>query len=124
MHPESARILAGQRQAELAGAARRARAGRRGGTAPAAPRLLAPRSRPLPRLAPTGAQGGIFLAEPEAFGFRTYLTPAEARTLASKGADLIAPFAGRLGDPRSRPPGALPFEIVVLHRQIPGGAVL
>jgi hypothetical protein len=62
---------------------------------------------------------GVFVAGPEAFGLRTYLTPAEARQLAADWADLLAAFADRVDDPSRRPEGAVPFELVVLGRQVP-----
>ena len=102
MHPENARIIAGQRWAELAGSARRSR--RRPAPSPAVPAASGP---------------GVFLAGPDAFGFRTFLTPAEARTLAADWAELLAQFADRVEDPAQRPDGAVPFELVVLGRPVP-----
>jgi hypothetical protein len=61
----------------------------------------------------------VFVAGTEAFGVRTYLTPAEARQLAADWADLLAAFADRVDDPSRRPAGAVPFEVVVLGRQVP-----
>jgi hypothetical protein len=61
----------------------------------------------------------VFLAGPEAFGLFTYLTADEARQLAADWADLLARFAGRAEDPSLRPAGAVPFEVVVLGRQVP-----
>jgi hypothetical protein len=141
MHPEIARSLAAQRQSELrrlAGHHRLARRQRRTGRWPdgrapviAVRRLLAR----LPVIGLSGArpgQGrgpaagprdielpGVFAAGPEAFGLRTYLTPAEARQLAADWADLLAAFADRVDDPSRRPEGAVPFELVVLGRQVP-----
>jgi len=69
--------------------------------------------------APDIALPGVFLAGPEAFGARTYLTAAEARQLAADWADLLAAFADRVDDPSRRPAGAVPFEVVVLGRQVP-----
>jgi hypothetical protein len=103
MHPENARIIAGQRWAELAGSARRSRRW------PAAP----------PPAVPAASRPGVFLAGPDAFGFRTFLTPAEARTLAADWAELLAQFADRVEDPAQRPDGAVPFELVVLGRPVP-----
>jgi hypothetical protein len=149
MHPEIARSLAAQRQAQLhrrAALHRQARhyrltARRPGGQHPvrtgrpaavgAVRRLLA--RVPLVRLAVDGpgragplagreqgiALPGVFVAGPEAFGVRTYLTAAEARQLAADWADLLASFADRVDDPSRRPPGAVPFEVVVLGRQVP-----
>jgi hypothetical protein len=103
MHPENARIIAGQRWAELAVSRRRSR--RR----PAAPPPAAP---------PAASEPGVFLAGPDAFGFRTFLTPAEARKLAADGAELLSQFADRVDDPGQRPDGAVPFELVVLGRPV------
>jgi hypothetical protein len=61
----------------------------------------------------------VFLAEPDAFGFRTFLTPAEARKLAADWAELLSQFADRVDDPGQRPDGAAPFELVVLGRPVP-----
>ncbi|HYB86409.1 MAG TPA: hypothetical protein VEC76_06135 [Streptosporangiaceae bacterium] len=73
-----------------------------------------------PAAGPTDiALPGVFAAGPEAFGLRTYLTPAEARQLAADWADLLAAFADRVDDPSCRPEGAVPFELVVLGRQVP-----
>jgi hypothetical protein len=72
-----------------------------------------------PAGAPDIALPGVFLAGPEAFGLRTYLTPAEARQLAADWAELLARFADRVDDPSCRPAGAVPFEVVVLGRQVP-----
>jgi hypothetical protein len=102
MHPENARIIAGQRWAELA-------ASRRGRRHPAAP----------PPAAPAAGSPGVFLAGPDAFGFRTFLTPAEARKLAADWAGLLAQFTDRVDDPARRPDGAVPFELVVLGRPVP-----
>jgi hypothetical protein len=105
MHPEIARIIAGQRCAELAGGRRRSRRPRRPpGPAPALPVASGP---------------GVFLAGPDAFGFRTFLTPAEARKLAADWAELLSQFADRVDDPARRPDGAVPFELVVLGRPVP-----
>ena len=68
---------------------------------------------------PDIALPGVFLAGPEAFGLRTYLTPAEARQLATDWAELLARFADRVDDPSCRSAGAVPFEVVVLGRQVP-----
>ena len=103
MHPENALIIAGQRRAELAASRRRGR--RR----PAAP----------PPAAPAASSPGVFLAGPDASGFRTFLTPAEARKLAADWAELLAQFADRVDDPAQRPAGAVPFELVVLGRPVP-----
>jgi hypothetical protein len=103
MHPEIARIIAGHRCAEVAASRHRGR--RR----PAVP----------PPAEPVASGPGVFLAGPDAFGFRTFLTPAEARKLAADGAELLAQFADRVDDPARRPDGAVPFELVVLGRPVP-----
>jgi hypothetical protein len=66
-----------------------------------------------------GALPGVFAAGPEAFGMRIYLTAAEARQLAADWAGLLAGFADRVDDPSRRPADAVPFELVVLGRQVP-----
>jgi hypothetical protein len=143
MHPELTRSLAAQHAADLhrlAGRRRLAAQCRRaGGGNSAASRLLTPARlaaarlpvvrRLAARLAPArpgpaqavarGALPGVFAAGPEAFGVRTYLTAAEARQLAADWAALLAAFADRAGDPRRRPADAVPFELVVLGRQVP-----
>jgi len=141
MHPELTRSLAAQHAADLhrlAGRQRLAAQCRRGQRRPSAMagplarlRLAAARlpvvgllvARPAqPGRAPAAARGalpGVFAAGPEAFGVRTYLTAAEARQLAADWAGLLAPYAGRIDDPRRRPAGAVPFELVVLGRQVP-----
>ena len=143
MHPELTRSLAAQHAAELhrlAGRQRLAAQCRRAGgedsvasrlltrvRLAAAPwpvmRLLAGRLTPARarRARPTapGALPGVFAAGPEAFGVRTYLTAAEARQLAADWAGLLARFADRVDDPSRRPAGAVPFELVVLGRQVP-----
>jgi hypothetical protein len=131
MHPEIARSITAQRTAELHRLAERHRLAtqcRAAGRPSAASRLLA-RLRPLAaghaaarpgaaQAAAAGAPPGVFAAGPEAFGLRTYLTAAEARQLAADWAGLLAVFADRV-DPRRRPAGAVPFELVVLGRQVP-----
>ncbi|HEV8278670.1 MAG TPA: hypothetical protein VGQ26_23655 [Streptosporangiaceae bacterium] len=134
MHPEIARRLGEQHRAELhrqaerrhvaaqlrqpkparlarlltAGllAVRRSPAGRRSGAQPAQPA----RETALP---------GVFLDGPEAFGLRTYLTSDEARQLAADWAGLVGRFGDRVDDASRRPAGAVPFEVVVLGRQVP-----
>jgi hypothetical protein len=77
-------------------------------------------ARPVPaRAAGAGAPPGVFAAGPEAFGLHTYLTAAEARQLAADWAGLLARFTDRIDDPSRRPAGAVPFELVVLGRQVP-----
>jgi hypothetical protein len=61
----------------------------------------------------------MFLAGPEAFGLRTYLTGDEARQLAADWAGLVGRFGDRVDDASRRPAGAVPFEVVVLGRQVP-----
>jgi hypothetical protein len=134
MHPEIARRLGEQHRAELhrqaerrhvaaqlrqpkparlarlltAGllAVRRPAAGRRSGAQPAQP-------------AGETALSGVFLDGPEAFGLRTYLTSDEARQLAADWAGFVARFGDRVDDASRRPAGAVPFEVVVLGRQVP-----
>lgn len=132
MHPEIARSMTAQRTAELHRLAERRRLAtqcRAAGRPSATSRLLA-RLRPVMvrhaaarpgavQAAAAGAPPGVFAAEPEAFGLRTYLTAAEARQLAADWAGLLAAFADRVDDPRRRPAGAVPFELVVLGRQVP-----
>lgn len=132
MHPEIARSIKDQHTAELHRIAERERLAARcraAGRPSAASRLLA-RLRPLvarqaaprpgpARAAAAGAPPGVFAAGPEAFGLRTYLTAAEGRQLAADWAALLAPFADRVDDPRCRPAAAVPFELVVLGRQVP-----
>jgi hypothetical protein len=132
MHPEIARSIAAQRTADLhrlAGRQRLAAQCRAAGRLSIASRLLArlrplvarqAPARPVPaQAAAAGAPPGVFAAGPEAFGLRTYLTAAEVRQLAAGWADLLAQFADRVDDPSRRPPGAVPFEVVVLGRQVP-----
>jgi hypothetical protein len=138
MHPEIARSLAGerrndlQRRAELQHLARRHRraAQQRGPGRPGvmarlgALAQLVTRRRPAARrrAAQPGreiARPGVFTAGQEAFGFRTYLTAGEARQLTADWATLLSAFADRVDDPSLRPPGAVPFEVVVLGRQVP-----
>jgi len=145
MHPEISRSIAAQHMAELHRRAERERLvaqyRRAGGRRPAAAGPLA-RVRlaaahlPLRRLPgvrawvarpgrmPAAARHrpalpGVFAAGPEAFGLRTYLTAAEARQLADDWASLLSKFADRMEDPSRRPPGSVPFEVVVLGRQVP-----
>ena len=69
--------------------------------------------------APQAAPLGVFLAGPDAFGFRTYLTTDEARQLAADWVDLLAGFGDRAEDPSRRPDDAVLYEVVVLGRQVP-----
>ena len=69
--------------------------------------------------APQTAPLGVFLAGPDAFGFRTYLTAEEARQLAADWVSLLARFGDRAEDPSRRPDGAVPYEVVVLGRPVP-----
>jgi hypothetical protein len=143
MHPEIARTVAAQRTAEFQRTAQRQRLAdrcRRGQGRPSAVagplarlrlaaarlpvvRLLVTRLTPVrPGPAPAAVRAalpGVFTAGPEAFGVRTYLTATEARQLAADWAGLLASFADRVDDPSCRPAGAVPFELVVLGRQVP-----
>jgi hypothetical protein len=132
MHPEIARSIAAQRTAELHDLTERERmaAQCRPHARPSAGSRLLARLRPpgarrtavrpaAAHDAAAGAPPGVFTAGPEAFGVRTYLTAAEARQLAADWADLLTGFADRVGDPSRRPAGAVPFEVVVLGRQVP-----
>lgn len=134
MHPEIARRLGEQHRAELHRQAERRRlaaqlrqaqpvrlARLRAAAPPAVRRLLAGRWRrvyggagPAPEIPPSA----VFLAGPDAFGFRSYLTAGEARELAADWAALLGRFGGR-EDPARRPAGAVPFEVVVLGHQVP-----
>ncbi|MDR0346292.1 MAG: hypothetical protein LBI49_24860 [Nocardiopsaceae bacterium] len=123
MHPEIARQLADQRRADLLRSAhdscragwswrgsarrwlRRAEGRRHSGGA----------SCPL---RPAGLPG-VFLARPEALGFRAYLTDAEAEQLIREWAGLLGRFADRADDRNRRPAGAVPFEVVLLGRRVP-----
>jgi hypothetical protein len=69
--------------------------------------------------APQAAPLGVFLAGPDAFGFRTYLTTDEAHQLAADWAAMLARFGDRAEDPSRRPDDAVLFEVVVLGRQVP-----
>ena len=132
MHPEISRRYGEQHRAELHRQAERWRLAaqlRRPGPARlawlrAAGPLLARRRPPwrrrargggAPRIAPLG----VFLAGPDAFGFRCYLTADEARQLAADWAALLARFGDRAEDPSRRPDDAVLFEVVVLGRQVP-----
>lgn len=132
MHPEFSRQLASQRQAGLLRPAARARrpgrAHRGRWSLTAATRWLRRAGWPRPSggaaagIPPPARPTGVFLAGPEAYGFRIYLTPAEARQLARDSLALLARFAGRMNEPASRPAGAVPLEVVVLSRRLPGPA--
>ena len=69
--------------------------------------------------APQAAPAGVFLAGPDAFGFRTYLTADEAHQLAADWVGLLAGFGDRAEDPSRRPDGAVLYEVVVLGRPVP-----
>ncbi|MGE5133125.1 MAG: hypothetical protein ACM32E_09470 [Gemmatimonadota bacterium] len=124
MHPEFARRLADQRRAELL-AARRGSRSREGGSWPGAAGRWLGRAWPRRRFAgaarvPQPAPPtGVFLDGTEAYGFRIYLTPAEARRLARDCSRLAGRYADRVDDPRRRPAGAMPVEVVVLSRRLP-----
>ena len=133
MHPEISRRYAEQRRADLHRQAERWRVAaqlRRPGSARLArlratgPRLARWRPAPWRRRArgegaPQTAPLGVFLAGPDAFGFRSYLTADEARQLAADWAGLLARFGERAEDPSRRPDDAVLFEVVVLGRQVP-----
>jgi hypothetical protein len=133
MHPEISRRYGEQHRAEMHRQAERSRvAAQLRRLKPA--RLAMPQSvrplvtRRLPALwrrrargggaAPT-APAGVFLAGPDAFGFRTYLTADEARQLAADWVELLAGFGDRAQDPSRRPDGAVLYEVVVLGRPVP-----
>jgi hypothetical protein len=69
--------------------------------------------------APQAAPLGVFLAGPDAFGFRTYLTVDEARQLAADWVAQLARFGDRAQDPSRRPDDAVLYEVVVLGRPVP-----
>lgn len=133
MHPEISRRYGEQHRAEMHRQAERRRAAaqlRR----PKPARLAMLRAagplvaRRLPARWRRGARGagapqtaplGVFLAGPDAFGFRTYLTADEARQLAADWVSLLAGFGDRAEDPSRRPDGAVLYEVVVLGRPVP-----
>ena len=123
MHPEFARRLADQRQAELL----RSAGGRPRVSGPwreTARRWLGHAGRaagkvPRPRMLRPAPPSGVFLSGTEACGFRIYLTPAEARRLARDCSRLAGRYADRMGNPGRRPAGAVPVEVVVLSRRLP-----
>jgi hypothetical protein len=133
MHPEISRRYGEQHRAEMHRQAERWRAAaqlRR----PKPARLAMLRAagplvaRRLPARWRRGARGagapqtaplGVFLAGPDAFGFRTYLTADEARQLAADWVSLLAGFGDRAEDPSRRPDGAVLYEVVVLGRPVP-----
>ena len=131
MHPEISRRYGEQHRAEMHRQAARRRAAaqlRRPKPArlamlraagPLVARRLPARWRRRARGAgaPQTAPLGVFLAGPDAFGFRTYLTADEARQLAADWVSLLAGFGDRAQDPSRRPGGAVLFEVVVLGRQ-------
>jgi hypothetical protein len=133
MHPEISRRYGEQHRAEMHRQAerwrvtarlRRAKPARmarlRAAGAIVARRLPAPwRRRARGAGAPPAAPAGVFLAGPDAFGFRTYLTADEARQLAADWVGLLAGFGDRVQDPSRRPDGAVLYELVVLGRPVP-----
>src|SRR5262245_24202343 len=133
MHPEISRRYGEQHRAELHRQAERWRAAARLRRARPARLAMLLAARPLvarrmPALwrrrahgagAPQTAPLGVFLAGPDAFGFRTYLTADEARQLAADWAAQLASFGDRAEDPSRRPEDAVLFEVVVLGRQVP-----
>ena len=70
-------------------------------------------------VATASAPVGVFLAGPDAFGFRTYLTADEARQLAADWVAELARFGDRAQDPSRRPDDAVLYEVVVLGRPVP-----
>jgi hypothetical protein len=135
MHPEITSRLAAQRRADLAREASMIRNARspRGTSQSSSDRMPATTGRRvlgwLPRLLPSPAgalaraahrpTSAVFVAEPEAFGVRAYLTSQEARQVMGEWARQLACYADRLDDPHRRPAGAQPFELLVLGRQVP-----
>ena len=139
MHPEIARTLSEQRQADLlrqverrrwTAQARRAQIKR--AQIKRAQSHWARGQRAQIRWAPVrwarargavptsqGVPAGVFLAGPQAFGFRSYLTAAEAQQLAGEWAEVLSRYADRVADPARRPADAVPFEVVVLGQQVP-----
>ena len=111
MNPEISRRYGEQHRAELHRQAERRR-------------VAAQLRRPKPaRLAMPRAVGplvglGVFLAGPDAFGFRTYLTADEARQLAADWVGLLDGFGDRAEDPSRRPDDAVLYEVVVLGRPV------
>jgi hypothetical protein len=79
-------------------------------TSPARALARATHRRPTP---------AVFVAEPEAFGIRAYLTTQETSQLMADWAQQVARYADRLDDPGRRPAGAQPFELLILGRQVP-----
>jgi hypothetical protein len=131
MHPEITRRLAVHRQAELAREASISRtaalarvAGRRRPPALSGDTAGRAAFRPagggeVARVERSLARAATFPAEPEAFGVRVYLTDQEARQLATEWAERLSRYTERLHDPRQRPAGAQPFELVIFGRQVP-----
>jgi hypothetical protein len=133
MHPEISRRYGEQHRTELHRQAERSRvAAQARGAKPARLAMLRAAgplvARRLPvrwrRRAhgagtPQTAPLGVFLAGPDAFGFRTYLTPDEARQLAADWVAQLARYGDRAQDPSRHPDGAVLFEVVVLGRQVP-----
>ena len=124
MHPEISRRYGEQHRAEMHRQAERWRAAAQ--LRRRKPARLAMLRMPVrwPRRArsagtPQTAPLGVFLAGPDAFGFRTYLTADEARQLAADWATQLAGFGDRAQDPSRRPDGAVLFEVVVLGRPVP-----
>jgi len=124
MHPEIARTLSEQRQADLLRQAERRRwtaqarrAQIKGARVRWAPVRWARARGAVP--ASQGVPAGVFLAGPQAFGFRSYLTAAEAQQLAGEWAGALSRYADRVADPARRPADAVPFEVVVLGQQVP-----
>lgn len=132
MHPEITSRLAAHRRAELARDMARIRNARLRGQDSHAPASLGP-ARPrrglgwlrpglaggLSRIAHRPTASAVFVAEPDAFGIRAYLTTQETRQLMADWERQVARYADRLDDPGRRPAGAQPFELLILGRQVP-----
>jgi hypothetical protein len=121
MHPEISRRHGEQHRAELHRQAERRRLAarpRRPGSARlamfwAAGPFVARRAPALWRRRGHGA------GAPQAAPLGVFMTADEARQLAADWAAMLARFGDRAEDPSRRPEGAVPFEVVVLGRQVP-----
>ena len=135
MHPEITSRLAAQRRAELSREASMIRSARslRGTSQPPSDRVPTATGRRVPgwlrRLRPSPVRvparaahrptPAVFVAEPDAFGIRAYLTSQETAQLMAGWAQQVARYDDRLDDPRRRPAGAQPFELLILGRELP-----
>jgi hypothetical protein len=135
MHPEITRRLATHRRAELAHEMSMIRNARllRGASKSPSGRVPTATGRRVPGwlrgLRPSPARAlaraahratpAVFVAEPEAFGIRAYLTTQETSQLMAEWAQHVARYADRLDDPARRPAGAQPFELLILGREVP-----